>query len=221
MGLSGGGSHLGNLDERSFVSEFEDNLSVGQGEVEVSDQLNLVLKEASGLLAEEDFAQLGSVESVSESSADDVGGEDEILEEGVVDGSEGSVAGDYLFEVGLLIDNGSFRENEGMSVFLLLDLVDDLGDQSTVVLDENEREVDDQSVDGLLVSGGELEFSDVADQGVSGGLLVGAGVGHEIVDDLGYLGLEGVGGGLVLLVHRNFSFFIIFKAVYLVLKGFD
>ena len=144
----------------------------------------------------------------------------QILEEGVVDGSEGSVAGNYLFEVGLLIDDSSFRENKGVSVFLLLDLIDDLGDQGTVVLDEGERKVDDQSVDGLLVSGGELEFLDVADEVASGGLLVSAGVGHEVVYDLGDLALEGIGSGLVGLVHRNFSFFIIFKAVYLVLKRF-
>jgi hypothetical protein len=212
-------SDLGDLDEGGLGSELEGDLSVSQSEVELSDEIDLVFEESARLFTEEDLAELRAVESVSPSAADDVGGEDEVLEEGVEDGGHGSVAGDHLLEGGLLVDDGSLGEDEGVTVLLLLNLVDDLGHKGSVVVDEDEGQVDDDGVDGLLVASGELELSNVADQGGSGGLLVDTVVRHDVVDDLGDFSVQS-GGGLLLVAHRNLAFFIIFKAVYLVLKRF-
>ena len=174
---------LGNLDEGGLGSELEDDLSVGQSEVELGNQIDLILKESARLVAQEDLSELRAVQSVSPSASNDVGGEDQVLEQGVEDGGEGSVAGDHLLEVSLLVDDGSFREDESVAVLLLLDLVDDLGHDGSVVVHEDEGQVHDDGVDGLLVGRGELELSDVADDRRSGGLLVGTVVGDDVVDD--------------------------------------
>lgn len=176
LGLSGRSLHLWNLDERSLVLELKDDLSIGQSEIQLRNQLNLVFQESPGLLTEVNFPQLRAIHPISVSPPNDVSRENEVLEHGVINGSESPVAWNHLLEVGLLVNDGSFRENEGVPVFLLLDLIDNFGDQGAVVVHESEREVDDEGVDGLFVGSGELEFSDVADEGGPSELFVGADV---------------------------------------------
>lgn len=169
----------------------ESNLddSVGQLLVDVSDQLDSWTDELLSLLVDGNLKGWVSGSGISDSSSGDDGWVDQVLQNSIVDGSQGSVSWSDLGCVGLdsLGDDGSLTDDEGSNTLLLLDLHKQLDDVLLGVSQRWVRNRDQDSLlstllDGELVRGGD---SDVLE------LLLQLGVrGSLVLDDLGDLLLE-------------------------------
>lgn len=78
------------------LGELEDDAAAGQLAVDLGVGVEAVVDAAALLLVEDDLEGLGAVLLGAEALADDLDGEDEVGEDGVVDGGQGAAAGALL-----------------------------------------------------------------------------------------------------------------------------
>lgn len=164
-------------------------VSVSQLLVDVSDHVDSGADELLGLFVHGDLVGWVSGSSESDSSSGDNGWEDKVFQNGIVDGSQGSVSWSHLSGVGLdsLGDDGSLTNDEGGNALLLLDLDQELDDVLLGVSERWEWHGDQNSLlatllDGELVSRGNSNVSELVLQLRVRGSLV--------LNDLGDLLLE-------------------------------
>lgn len=154
----------------------------GEGVVAVGEGIELGLHGVSVEGIEHDSLVHLSVTVDSLSASDDGGGTGDIVEDGGVDGLEGSGSGSHLTGVvdGSLGDDGAVGNNEARPLELGFEVLDDNGGD-LVVGNEGSEGDSDEDVGGLGL--------------VNGGVLNGVDGVNEDAGELGTLTLEG-GEGL-------------------------
>lgn len=197
------------------MSELELDVLGGQSLVKVSNDIDFILKELFGVLVQEDFHDAGSISSVSDSSADDTSGENQIIKDSIVDGSQGSASGSDLGFMGLepfRLDSSLGDEDDRRFNFLFK-----LRDESFVSSSEDRKagvgNGDQEGVLSLLSLGGGLDFLNVGDQNVFKVVLQFSGAVLEFVKSLGngfFMRVGLFGAGLVelgLVIGHSFSLY--------------
>ena len=94
------------LLEASGLSEFEGDLLVGELLINLDESLDLVFNLLLVKRVKEDLDNLGASGVNSEVSTDDMGGGDNILKDGIVNGSESSSSGSGLLGRSYIINGG-------------------------------------------------------------------------------------------------------------------
>jgi len=191
--------------EGSLRLEIEDNFLGGQSLVDVGDDVDLVLKELLLSLVKGDLHNLRTVSSVSDSSGDDGAGKDEVIEDGVVDGSQSSASGSLLGFMDLepLRLDGSLGDEDNLSLNLRLNISDDLLVDSLQEDQAGEGDGDQKDLSALLSLGGGLDLLNTSDVDVLQSALQFGGRVFEVVESLSNGELVSVGllrAGLVELV---------------------
>lgn len=108
-----------------LLGEFDYDVFSGQSFVSVYDGADSFLQEVLFVLVDGDLHELGSIESDSGSLSEDASGQEELVQEALVDGGEGSTEGSLLGSV--LLDpsgvdvSGSDQKDGGFEFFLKLD----------------------------------------------------------------------------------------------------
>ena len=82
----------------SGLGELEDDTTAGEAAVDLGVGVEAVVDGTALLLVKDDLEGLGAVLLGAETLANDLDGEDEVGEDGVVDGSEGARTGTLLLE---------------------------------------------------------------------------------------------------------------------------
>ena len=115
---------------------------------------------------------MGSISSNSGSLSNNLSGDEEIFEDGIVHGGQSPAVGNLLLVVRPLVDDGSLSDHESMLFFLLGQIVDDLLDLRLVLFVVGVRHVNHEGRGLIFFVIGEFEFFDVGDFGVFEGLSV-------------------------------------------------
>ena len=182
LGLGSGGFLSLDIEESLLVSvglgELEGDLVGGEFVVDVGKGVNFVSHGLSVEGVEHNSLVHLTVSGDSLSSSDNVGGGSDIVEDGGVDGLEGSRSGSHLRRVvdGSLGDDGAVSNNDARPLELSLEVVDDGGGDLLVGTERSEGDSDEEVVGDGFVSLSVLNGLDGVD---------------EHTGELNTLGLEG------------------------------
>lgn len=195
-----------------FFLEINFDISVGQFAVGSLDGTNAVLKEVLLCFVEADAGEGRSVESDSGSEADDGGGEQEFVEDGGVDGSQGSAVG--AGQLSILLDKSGLDVSGGNDQDNLLEFLLQVSDQLLVSISVDDFISAVGHVDkdeGLIFFVGDfLDFIDDDSGGKS--LVFGVNVAGSLDESLTNLGFK-VGQLAVLGSLGAFEDFLDFASV--------
>lgn len=172
-----------------FTLNFKHNLLTGHLGVQLLERVQLVVDGVGVLRVQVHLADLGTTDQVSDSLTDDFGGEDQVFEDGVVDGGQGSRPGSLLLLSRLsggLGQDLSFTQEHDVSVGELL--FQFTGQSSLDLLVSGERGRGDEHHQHLLTTG-DVDFLDVLElQGTEFGLEVA--LLFQVNEGLGNLGFQ-------------------------------
>merc|ERR1712232_162168 len=145
------GLPLGGHSRRRGHLDGEGSIRVGEGAVDRGEDVELLLDGLLVLLVQEDLQGLGAVSLDAGALAGDLGGVDDILEDGLVDGgkSAGTRTDLDTLTTEVLVENGAVSDHKDVLLLeLLLEFTDHLRDES---LGSGVNTVGEEDDDGGLV----------------------------------------------------------------------